>query len=244
MSAAPLAGALDTLALADVLQLLDLGRKSGVLAVEANDGVRRGLVRLSHGFVAAARFRDADARELRDPADAVAAMLALGSGRFTFAADPPNAASDGPGSRAAGMRVEALLLEATRRLDEGAHARLAGADPANPPERRAWDARSAVPAPAGRVPVLAGAGDGADDVSGDLSPVALRAADWALLAAVDGRRTVAEVAAAAGVDVDAAACACDALARLGLLRFAGHGPADRAAADGAVAPAPTRSSTR
>ncbi len=201
--AAPLAGALDTLALADVLQLLDLGRKSGVLAVDAGDGVRRGLLRLRGGEVCAARFRDPDAGELRDPYDAVAAMLALTAGRFTFTPDPPGApASAGPTA----VRVEALLMEALRRVDE-----------------------RAAPAPADRVPVLAAGPDGgaADP------PLRLRAADWALLAAVDGRRTVAAVAAAAGQSPDRAAAALDALARAGLVAYRAD-----------VAPAPARSSTR
>jgi hypothetical protein len=206
VTAAPLAGALDTLALADVLQLLDLGRKSGVLAVDAGDGVRRGLLRLRGGAVCAARFRDADARELRDPYDAVAAMLALAAGRFTFAPDPPDAPTAGP----AGVRVEALLMEALRRADE-----------------------RAAPRPAERVPVLAAGPDAGPDAGGADAPLALRAADWALLAAVDGRRTVAAVAAAAGQAPERAAAALDALARAGLVAFRDD-----------VAPAPARSSTR
>jgi hypothetical protein len=196
MTAARLAGALDTLALADVLQLLDLGRKSGVLAVDAGDGVRRGLVRLRDGGVCAARFRDVDGRERRDVVDAVAAMLALGVGRFAFAPDEPGAA---PAAGPPGLRVEAVLLEATRRLDEAA-ASVADERPA--------------PAVFDRVPTLA-----APDAADEAGPLTLRAAEWALLAAVDGRRTVAEVAEAAGQAPERAAAALDALAGAGLVRL-------------------------
>lgn len=219
---APLTGALDTLALADVLQLLDLGRKSGVLAVDAGDGRRRGLVRLADGCVRAARFQDGARPELRDPFDAVAAMLALDSGRFTFAADPAPA-PDGPDA-GEGVRVEALLMEAMRRLDEGAPAL---APPAGPPH-----ASPAAPT----IPVLT-----ADDPAELGAPVRLRAADWALLAAVDGRRDVAAVAATAGQPPEQAAAALAALARAGLVAFRVAGPADGL---GFVAPPPARSSTR
>ncbi len=209
---ARLAGALDTLALADVLQLLDLGRKSGVLAVDAGDGVRQGLVRLRDGGVCAARYRDADGCEQRDLVDAVAAMLSLGVGRFTFAPDPPDAP---PAAGSPGLRVEAVLLDAMRRLDEGAARATADGD--GPP---ADD-------PMGRVPTLAVSDDPAH-----AAPVALRAADWALLAAIDGRRTVAEVAAAAGQPPARVVEALERLVADGLVQV----DAGRAASGGRVAP--------
>ena len=200
-----LVGALDTLALAGVLQHLDQGRRTGVLAVDAGDGVRRGLIRLRSGLVAAARFRCADGRELRDPVDAAAAMLALTRGRFTFAPDPLDVPSP-PAS--GGLRVDTLLRDATCRaadvLSDGQPFDAASLDRRRPLER---------------IPVLADdePEDGADPLA---SPATMRAADWALLAAVDGRRTVAEVAAAAGQDPVCATDALDLLARAGLVRFA------------------------
>jgi hypothetical protein len=212
-----LVGALDTLALADVLQLLDLGRRTGVLAVDAGDGARRGLVRMRGGLVAAARFRRADGHEVRDPVDAVAAMLALTAGRFTFAADPPAPPAATP---AGALRVETVLMEASRRLDLAPVPDPAfGADPHD------------------RVPTLA------DDHALDEAsapPLVLLAADWALLAEVDGRRTVSQVAAAAGQATDRAADALDALARAGIVHLAE--PRARRDAGGDVARPPARSS--
>jgi hypothetical protein len=90
-------------------------------------------------------------------------------------------------------------------------------------------------APASRVPELV---DDDEAAGAGPAPVDLRAADWALLAAVDGRRTVAEVAAAAGQAPGSASELLDALAAAGLVRFR------RDPAVGGVAAAPARSSHR
>jgi hypothetical protein len=205
---APLTGTLGTLGLADLLQLLDLGRKTGVLAVDgAAHG--RGLLRLVGGAVTSARFRDAAGTELDGLDDVVAALLALPDGRFSFTAD--TAARPTP---AGAVRVEALLMEAMRRLDEHA--------PVNAPVD-VTSAGAGAPAPAGParssagplVPILTA---GPDTPVGD-EPLALGAAEWAVLAAVDGRREAAAVAGAAGLAPERAAAALDALVRLGLVAF-------------------------
>jgi hypothetical protein len=194
---APLTGTLGTLGLADLLQLLDLGRKAGVLAVDA--GARgRGLLRLADGAVVSARFRDAAGNELHGLDDVVAALLALPDGRFTFTADA--VARPAPASA---VRVEALLMEAMRRLDEGSPAVVP-----EPAERTGSSARAPVP-------ILTAGPDG----PAGAEPLALGAAEWAVLAVVDGRRDSVAVAGAAGLAPERAAAALDALARLGLVAF-------------------------
>lgn len=222
-TAAPLTGALGTVALADVLQLLDLGRKTGVLAVDAGDG-RRGLVRLRDGCVTGARYRDA--RRHAEPAvddacEAVAALLALSAGRFVFTTEAPT------GPPAAGLRVEALLMDALRRLDERAGAAAPAATDPDPGDGPPSDA--AVPP---RVPVLAAATDGRP------APV-LRAVHWAVLAAVDGVRDTPAIAAACGREMSAVAQALEELAEAGLVAFA-----EPVAGGAAVATGPARSSAR
>jgi hypothetical protein len=221
VAGAPLAGPLDAGTLADILRALDGARRSGVLAVDAGDGVRRGLLRLRRGGVAAARFRAADGRELRHPVDAAAAMLALGAGRFTFVPDPPSADAGEP----AGLRVDTLLLEATRRGDERA-AEGPGAPVAPRRDVAGPDTRSAFARPADAAPYACDAG-----------PLALPASDWALLADADRRRCDAAAGPATGARADRAAMALDALARRGLVLL---GAAPGAIAGRRVAPASVR----
>jgi hypothetical protein len=150
-TAPPLSGALGTVSLPDVLQLLELGRRSGVLAVDGGDG-RRGVVHLADGAIARAHYRDARPRggaaatapAVDELTAAVGALVALRAGRFTFtpAANPP-----APGPRA---RVEAVLLAALHAADESAHRQTRGAVDATPGEPTAVTH----PEPR-RIPVLA-----------------------------------------------------------------------------------------
>jgi len=90
------------------------------------------------------------------------------------------------------------------------------------------------------IPVLA-----ANDTTNPGPPVRLRAADWARLAALDGRRDVPDVAAAVGQAPERVAAALDALVRAGLVTFRApdHAPESTDAPD-RVAPPAARSSTR
>lgn len=181
---APLSGALGTVPLTDVLQLLDLGRKTGVLAVDGGDG-RRGLVALADGAITGACYEDARpdgpsprptaGRAADDVVAAVGALLGLSAGRFAFTP------SDRPAGAGPRHRVESVLMAALHAADERAR------PPADEP-------------PPGPVPALSAAG---------AAPLALRARHWAVLAAVDGTRDVAAIAAASG-----RADAADVLAEL------------------------------
>jgi hypothetical protein len=202
---ASLQGSLGELALPDVLQLLDLGRKTGVLVVRRTDPATDGAIVLVEGRVMGAAVREPGsaephaalvARALRHAAPvteaAVYEVLGWREGRFSFA--PLDAVVDaalpaaGPGG---GVSVDALLMEAARRDDEWA--RLA----------------SRVPH-LGLVPTLADVGDAGLPL--DLAPEA-----WALLAAVDGERDLRAVAAALATDPLAVARTADVLAAAGVL---------------------------
>jgi hypothetical protein len=169
-SAPHLEGSLGELTLVDVLQLLELGRRTGVLRLW--DGARRavGAVQLSDGGVCEA-FAVAGAHPVHAASDdesavvdALGALLRVAGGRFAFTPGP--VAPDGRP-----LRLERLLVEAMRRADEWA--RLA----------------DVIPGP-DAVAVLA-----ADERSG---PVAPTARQWAVLAELDGVRDVATLAAALG----------------------------------------------
>ena len=192
-----LSGSLRELALADVLQLLELGRKSGVLRVHAT-AARGGTLHLRDGFVADARLAgtpDGTTPSDDELRDAACALLDVRAGTFTFAPDEPG---QGSAALAPRMRVEALLVDAARRADEWA--RLA-----------AW-----VSGP-DAVPALAASGAGApDDAAAEAFTPSAR--QWALLSEVDGVRGIATLAAALGRDALAVAADCSALVRAGLLR--------------------------
>lgn len=108
-------GSLREVALADVLQLLDLGRKTGVLRVVDGLGARRARVRLVNGRVLDAEMTPwtgaPDAREI------VIELLGWTSGRF--AVEPLDAHERLP-ARAVTLGVDAVLMEAARRADEWA----------------------------------------------------------------------------------------------------------------------------
>ena len=229
MSAAVLEGSLRELALADVLQLLELSRRTGTLRVIDEARGLVGEVDLADGAIGGARLgphgalrdavRDADVQAV------VCALLDARIGRFGFvpameaASDAPPAATTGPSRR---LRIEGVLVEAARRADEWA--RLADLVPH-----------------AGAVPVLS-AGD-------DASPVQLDARRWALLAEIDGNKDVVALAAALGRDPLALAEELADLARLGLVACRGDatspaGDSTTAAVSAApdVPSAPVRSS--
>ena len=213
MNAPVLEGSLHELALADVLQLLELGRRTGVLRVDDEARGLAGDVALADGAVTGARLGVRAAAREADVQAIVCALLEARVGRFAFV--PAHECTDDAPDRSSvrRVRVEAILVEAARRADEWA--RLA----------------ELVPHPAA-VPMLT------DD--GAAGPVTLDARQWALLAEVDGARDVVGLAAALGRDPLELAAALGELARLGLVAC---GAAPHTAPDGVVPSAPTRSST-
>lgn len=191
MSAQPLlAGALDGFALADVLQLLELGARSGVLAVDGGPlGGGRVLVR--EGRVVNVTTSD---RSAAGVADAVATLLEVPRGRWAFhASEIPEADARTPSD--VGMSISAILVEAARGRDErarpGPTRAVCAAD-----VPRLSDCDDATAAPAG----------------GGLTSTHLR-----VLAAVDGVRDVREIAAALRCDVGRVLGIVDALCGLRLV---------------------------
>ena len=208
-----LEGSLHELALADVLQLLELGRRTGVLRVEDESRGLSGDVALADGAVTGARLgaraatRDADVQAI------VCALLEARVGRFAFVPAFESREQTPERTPVRRVRVEAILVEAARRADEWA--RLA----------------DLVPHPAA-VPTLAD--------EGAAEPLTLDARQWALLAEVDGSRDVVALAAALGRDPLELAGALGELARLGLVAC---GASPGRAPDEVVPSAPARSSS-
>jgi hypothetical protein len=210
--AASLQGSIGDLALPDVLQLLDLGRKTGVLVVRRADDGTEGALVLVEGRVSGAAVREPGAAEsrgalvsraLRHAAAvteaAVYEVLSWRDGTFAFA--PLDAAAT-PAAREAGrgISVDALLMESARRDDEWA--RLAPRIPH-----------------LGLVPTLAdlaGAGD---------APLSLTPEQWTVLAGVDGERDLRGVAGALSADPLAVARSVDALVAAGVLALGEPAPA-------------------
>jgi hypothetical protein len=213
VNAPVLEGSLRELALSDVLQLLELGRRTGVLRVDDEARGLSGDVALADGAVTGARLGTRAATREADVQAIVCALLEARVGRFAFVPGLDSADDARARTPVRRVRVEAILVEAARRADEWA--RLA----------------DLVPHPAA-VPTLTDAGATA--------PVALDARQWALLAEVDGARDVVALAAALGRDPLELAGALGALARLGLLACAGAPELPRV---DVVPSAPGRSST-
>ncbi|MHC5058281.1 MAG: FHA domain-containing protein [Planctomycetota bacterium] len=111
------AGSLRDFALAELLQALDLGRKTGRVAVVCED--LRGEMLLREGRVVGASLGGLEGE------DAAYAMLSLGDGTFDFEARPVEADGGLDASTAS------LLMEALRRVDEERRAQAeAGEEPA------------------------------------------------------------------------------------------------------------------
>lgn len=195
MTAEPLlAGALDSFALADVLQLLELGARSGVLAVDGGPlGAGRVVVRA--GRVVDVTTRDGGATAI---ADAVATLLELPRGRWAFHVTEPAEAGAAVRASETGVSISGLLVEAARGRDEGARLE------AVRPLRDSDVLRLSVGEDAGTAP----AGGG------------LQAAHLRVLAAVDGARDVRAIAAALRCEVDRVRDALDTLRALGLVDVA------------------------
>lgn len=209
-----LEGSLRDLALPDLLQLLELGRKSGTLRLLGGGG--RGWITLRDG-----RVRDAGLHDTGAPPGAASRaaqveacaleLLTWAEGTFTFEPDADGAPDATPGDVRIG--VDALLMESARRADEWA--RLAD--------------RVAGPHV---VLALADAGAGSD-------AVAPTPQQWALLARADGARDVRALAGLLRRDPLLVAADAHALVRAGLLVV--RSPADTDA-DPGVASAGAQSS--
>jgi len=190
--AAVIEGSLREVTLADVLQLLDMGRKTGVLRVTDALGTRSARVTLVNGRIHDATI-DGSGRPGRGTGarDVVIELLDWSAGRF--AVEPLDASAEKP--RGAGVGVDSVLMEAARRADEWA--RLAD---------RIADAR---------VVVRLGA-----ESSATAAPVALSPEEWELLAFADGAADLYTIADRSGRDVLAVARAAHRLVGEGLLEVA------------------------
>lgn len=215
-----LEGALRDLGLAEVLQLLASGQRTGVLRVAGGAGSRVALLRFSEGAITGGRWDD-------EPDALLAALLACGlctqddlvrAADWALAQLPTGNVVDGlvetgaVGARArdavARRLVDDLCFELTtvadgswRFVDDEATSarepattlRIAGEALVLDAARRRdeWPQVVAVIGSLAAVPVIA-------PVQGT-SPLTEPAEGWQLLAAVDGLRTVRQVAAAAGL---------------------------------------------
>lgn len=193
-----LAGALSGFDLADVLQLLELGARTGVLVVNGGP-LGGGSVRLRDGRVVAVSIGRGEMPAAGDYAAAVATLLDLSAGQWAFHLTDDAAATDasnGP-SEPGGVRIAAILVDAARRRDERM--------------RVAADATH----PDADVPQLAWAEEQGDepDTCGRLT-----AADLHVLAAVDGVRDVRAIAAAVRRDVARVRDAIGTLRAFGVVR--------------------------
>jgi FHA domain/Domain of unknown function (DUF4388) len=106
--ASAMQGRLEEVGLPDLLQLLGTSRKSGVLQVAS--GERRGAVRLGGGRITHCVIEGSPALS---PAEVIAEMVQWADGSFELLpaqSPPPGPALDEP--------VDAVLIEALRRLDE------------------------------------------------------------------------------------------------------------------------------
>lgn len=203
---AALAGSLREMPLADVLQLLDLGRRSGVLRVEDAGAARAATLVLIDGRLADASLHalghaprwappnEPTATHRRRVLDAACDVLAWRSGRFTVA---PLAAEPTPAARRTVVAIDAVLLDAAHRADEWARLadRVAGPD--------------AVPS----LHLLPG-----DDA------LALTADEWRVVAIADGAVDVRGLAVRLDRDVLAVARDVHRLAGIGVLLVATTGP--------------------
>ena len=194
MTAAPLlAGALDGFALADVLQLLELGARSGVLAVDGGP-LGAGCVVVRAGRILRVTTRD---RNDAGVAETVASLLELPRGRWAFHADAVADADAAVRGGEPGTSISAILVEAARGRDERARPE---------PARPLTDAD--VPRPC------------LDEDAGASPLGRLTAAHLRVLAAVDGVRDVRAIAVAARCDVERVRDAVDALHAVGLVEVA------------------------
>jgi response regulator RpfG family c-di-GMP phosphodiesterase len=100
-----LSGALKDMSLAEVVQILGQGRKTGGLRITA--GQKVGEVFFLEGLIAHATFQNMRGEE------AFYSLMTLADGDFRFTPDVKS------GERSIQAQTETLLLEAMRRLDEG-----------------------------------------------------------------------------------------------------------------------------
>ncbi|GJG87692.1 hypothetical protein tb265_28730 [Gemmatimonadetes bacterium T265] len=198
-----LAGALRGFALGDVLQLLELGARTGTLVVDGGP-LGGGAVRLRDGRVVAVQRRPDPDGPRGDHVSAIADLLDVVAGRWAFyaAGDAPAAFVPELAVGGEDASVTRILVEVARRRDERA--------------RRAARAPTSVP----DVPHLAhDAWRGAErDSAGQLT-----AADLHVLSMVDGVRDVHAIAAATRRDVAHVCGVLHSLRALGLVgRLSAH----------------------
>ena len=126
---AAIEGSLREMPLADVLQLLELGRRTGVLRVEDAGVARAATLVVVDGRIASATIHGLDvvsdgavrvgaSTERRAIVDGVCDVLAWRTGRFSVEPLPSDGAIET--TRRGGIAVDVVLLEAAHRADEWA----------------------------------------------------------------------------------------------------------------------------
>lgn len=249
----PLEGPLHELGIHDVFQLLDLGRKTGTLRITDAPRGRAGVICVEHGAVVnaavdgapfdlggvllragritpdehraatlrreagdtrglgrllaalgAVNLREVERQLRRHVEETVFELMDWSEGYFLFADVPCGLP---PTEVPVRIPIEALLMEGARRIDE-------------------WSRMASLVPDVGVVPSFRL--DLSPDAGLDLTPF-----EWEVLAAVDGRRSVAEVAAAVGSGQFEAARALFGLASGGVIVLA-RAPSDGAAAAAAL----------
>lgn len=190
-----LAGVLSDFGLADALQLLELGSRSGTLVVDGGP-LGCGTLELAAGRIVGAaspghaRFAGADVVAV------VAALLDLNAGRWTFLGRGGDVGVR-PREGDVCLSVSAVLLDAARRRDETASGAMPGAGGGQD-----------VPTPAAL---------DADVAPEDAAVGSLTAAHLRVLAAVDGVRDLAAIAAATRADLARVRASVTLLRALGLV---------------------------
>jgi hypothetical protein len=196
MPRALIEGSLREVALADVLQLLEMGRKSGILRITDAVSGRHAHITLVDGRIRDAASSDGPPLDTRETA---IELLGWSSGRFAvepLAEEPVRRRGARP---APTIGVDSVLMEAARRADEWA--RLVDRVPG-----------------AHAVPRLA-------DPDAAAAPVALAPEEWEVLAYANGWSDLREIAARSGRDVLTVARAVHRLVCEGFLVIGSAGEA-------------------
>lgn len=182
-------GTLGLFSLVDLFQLLAAARRTGRLTIE--HAVAAARIYFDRGQVVHAEFGELIGE------DAIYTLFADERGNFDFRLGLPSPA------KSITVGTENLVLEAMRRLDEinrGTEPRTGTVVPTNAV------APDAVPAVAA-------------DVGGESREFALNAEELAVMAQVDGHRTVARIAANLGQDEESVRVVCERLVRTGVLKL-------------------------
>lgn len=182
-------GTLGLFSLVDLFQLLAAARRTGRLTIDHPAAGAR--IYFDRGQVVHAEFGELAGE------DAIYTLFADERGAFDFRLGLPSPA------KSIAVGTENLVLEAMRRLDEINRG-------TTPREGTTANAMAVSPDAVPALPV---------DVGLDHREFALNAEEVAVMAQVDGHRTVARIAANLGLDEDSVRTVCERLVRTGVLKL-------------------------